>query len=162
MDSSVSSAPGATYTRFTVLPLPISLPSERVKPSSARWATRSWLLPVSSGTVPSTTTRAFRCRLRISGVKNCCRASRSVEEVMPVASKARPLYFSPSLVVPTLLMPRLSSATVSCLDSRPLPPVTTVPSTRGAPSVQRSSLVGLGSPRFLTNSCPTGLEEKDW
>ena len=32
---------GATYTSWTVPPRPTSLPSERVKPSRARWATRS-------------------------------------------------------------------------------------------------------------------------
>ena len=77
---------------------------------------------------------------------------------MPVASKTRPLYFSPSVVVETLVMPRLSSATTRDLASRPLPPVTTVPSTSGAPSLQRSSLVGSGSPRFFTNSLPMGLD----
>ena len=35
------SAPSATYTSWTVPPRPISLPRLRVKPSSARWATRS-------------------------------------------------------------------------------------------------------------------------
>ena len=34
---------------------------------------------------------------------------------MPVASKTRALYFSPSGAVPTLVTPRLSSATVSGL-----------------------------------------------
>ena len=81
---------------------------------------------------------------------------------MPVASKTSALNFSPSGAMPTLLTPRLSSATVRALPRRPLPPVTTVPSTTGAPSVQRSSSVGLGRPRFFTNSLPTGLETKDW
>ena len=81
---------------------------------------------------------------------------------MPVASKTRPLYFSPSTAVLTLATPRLSRAAVISLPSRPLPPVTTVPSTMGAPSDQRSSGVGLGRPRFLTNSFPSGLAVKDW
>ena len=45
------------YTSATVAPRRNSLPSDRVKPSSARWAIRSWTLPVSSGVVPTTTTR---------------------------------------------------------------------------------------------------------
>ena len=79
-----------------------------------------------------------------------------------MASKTRALDFSPSGAVPTWVTPRLSSATVRVLARRPLPPVTTVPSTTGAPSVQRSSAVGFGRPRFLTNSLPTGLAVKDW
>ena len=37
VESSCSCASGATYTRLTVAPRLTSLPSERVKPSSARW-----------------------------------------------------------------------------------------------------------------------------
>ena len=40
---------------FTVAPRAVSLPSERVNPSSARCAMRSSTLPVSSGVVPTTT-----------------------------------------------------------------------------------------------------------
>ena len=41
MEAVAASAAGATYTSWTVEPRPISLPRERVKPSRARWATRS-------------------------------------------------------------------------------------------------------------------------
>ena len=81
---------------------------------------------------------------------------------MPVASKTRPLYFSPSAAALTLATPRLSSAPVSALPSRPLPPVATVPSTTGAPSVQRSSGVGVGEAEVLDEQLADGLAVKDW
>ena len=80
---------------------------------------------------------------------------------MPVASNTRPLYFSPSTAVVVLAMPRASSEAVTGSARRPVPPVTTVPSTRGAPSCHRSSATGSGRPRFLTSSLPSGLDVKE-
>ncbi len=83
-------ASAARYTRFTVAPRRISLPSERVNPSSARCAIRSPTLPVSSGTVPMTTIRPDAPRLRSSGVKNLYSPFSPAGSVMPVASYTRP------------------------------------------------------------------------
>ena len=93
MEARAPSAAGATYTSWTVPPRPTSLPSERVKPSRARCATRSSAALVDSGGVPSTTTRGQPCRLRSSGVKNSWSSTSWSEEVSPVASKTSPLYF---------------------------------------------------------------------
>ena len=105
-----------------------------MKPSSARWATRSEPLHCSGG-VPMTTTRGHEARLRISGVKNCWRATSWSAEVRPVASKTRPLYFWPSSVTAVLAMPTVSSRPGSDSARRPVPPTTTVPSTSGSPAV---------------------------
>ena len=83
-------ASGDRYTSATVAPRRNSLPSERVKPSSARCAIRSWTLPVSSGVVPTTTTRPDAPRLRSSGVKNSYSAFSPAASVMPVASNTSP------------------------------------------------------------------------
>ena len=57
MDSTASSAPGATYTSCAVVPRPNSLPMLRVRPSSARCAVASTTEPQDSGGVPKTITR---------------------------------------------------------------------------------------------------------
>jgi hypothetical protein len=67
-----------------------SLPSERVKPSSARCAIRSSVPPAASGVVPTTTTRAQWVRLRSRGVKNSYRPFSAAGVVMSVASNASP------------------------------------------------------------------------
>ena len=54
---------------------------------------------------------------------------------MPVASKTRPLYDWSSANCVVEAMPRTSSRPGSDSASRPEPPVTTVPSTSGAPAV---------------------------
>ena len=71
MDSAAASAPGAMYTRLAVAPpLPISLATERTKPSSARWAMAWRLLSATSGGVASTSTRPDDSMRRITGWKN--------------------------------------------------------------------------------------------
>ena len=97
MNRTVDSSPVAAglasadrYTRFTVAPRRISLPSERVNPSSARCAIRSCALPISSGVVPTTTMRPDGPRLRSSGVKNLYSPFSPAGSVMPVASKTSP------------------------------------------------------------------------
>ena len=101
-------------------------------------------------------------RLRISGVKNFCSSTSWSLEAMPVASKTRPLYVSLAGASLTFAMPSESSAETTAGPSRPLPPTATVPSTSGSPSDQRSSFTGLGRPRFLASSCPTGVWIRDW
>ena len=63
-------ASGETYTSWTVEPLSSSLPSERVKPSRARCATRSEGSVTSSGVVPMTRKRAQGAVERMAGWKN--------------------------------------------------------------------------------------------
>ena len=94
-----SSAPGATWTSCAVAPARISLPSERVKPSRARWATCSSTPLVSEGGVPSTTSRAFGSSRRSSGVKNSRSAASPATSSMPVASSTNPLARAPSASV---------------------------------------------------------------
>ena len=161
MEAIAPSAAGATYTSWTVPPRPISLPRERVKPSSARWATRSDPVRCSGG-VPITTTRGQDSRRRMSGVKNSCRATRPAVSVMPVASKTRALARVPSSSVVADAMPSPSRVVGRVSARRPSPPSTTSPSTSGEPSDQRSSGVGSGSPRFLTSSLPIGVDTKPW
>ena len=151
------SAPSATYTSWTVPPRPISLPRLRVKPSSARWATRSPPL-VCSGGVPITTTRGQRSRLRSRGVKKSRSATSWSEEVRPVASKTRPLY-----VVPSPGSRRRSPGDaegVEDADQRLGQPAAATHGDRavtsGAPSAYRSSVVGLGRPSSLVSCLPIG------
>ena len=129
----------------------------RVKPSSARCATRS---PPStdSGGVPSTTRRGQVSSRRISGVKKWRRAVRSVLLVSPVASNTSALKVASPPVSVVEAMPRRSS-TGERLARRPVPPTATVPSTSGAPSTYRSRRTGLGRPRFLTQPAEGGLDE---
>ena len=97
-------ASGDTYTSATVVPLRSSLPSERVKPSSARCAIRSCGLAAASGVVPTTATRAEWPRLRSSGVKNSYNPLSPSGVVMPVASKTSPPNWSaqrPPRLLPT-------------------------------------------------------------
>ena len=58
VDAMAPSAPAATYTSWAVPPRPTSLPSDRVKPSSARWATRSEPETASGGVPMTTSARA--------------------------------------------------------------------------------------------------------
>ncbi len=155
------SAAGATYTSWTAPPRPISLPSERVKPSSARCATRSEP-DVSSGGVPMTTTRGQVSSRRMRGVKNSCSAMSPAVSTMPVASNTSALARVSSASEVVEAMPSPSRVVGSTSVRRPVPPRTTTPSTSGAPSVQRSSSVGLGRPRFLTNSWPIEVDTKPW
>ncbi len=67
-------------------PLRTSLPTERVKPSSARWAVASRGEPQSSGGVPSTITRPLVATRRIVGEKNSHSSRSLVESSIPVAS----------------------------------------------------------------------------
>ncbi|CPU10414.1 Uncharacterised protein [Mycobacteroides abscessus] len=82
-------ASGCRYTSCTVAPLLNSLASDRVKPSSARWAMRSSVVAALSGVVPMTSRRPDLPTLRSSGVKNSCRALSSTGVVMPVASNTK-------------------------------------------------------------------------
>ncbi|MNN17035.1 hypothetical protein D3C81_1302030 [compost metagenome] len=68
--SSWSSAPWPTYSNCAVAPLRSSLPSERLKPSSARCATLASGSSRLSGARPRITTWAQAARLRSNGWKN--------------------------------------------------------------------------------------------
>ena len=82
-----------------------------------------------------TTTRGQVARLRSLGVKKSRSATSSEESLSPVASKTRPLYVWPSSAWVVDAMPRVSRSPGSDSASRPVPPVTTMPSTSGAPAV---------------------------
>ncbi len=150
----------------TVPPRPISLPSERVKPSSARWATRSapW---TDSGGVPSTTTRGQRPRLRSSGVKNSLqcdellagREAGRVEDqrlVAVVAGRGR------CGVAHVGDAERVEAGGQRLVEAAVAADGTTARRPAGRPRRSARAVTGLGRPRFLASSWPTGVWIRLW
>src|SRR3954447_25839516 len=181
VESIWSSAPGATSTSWTVAPRPTSLPSERVKPSSARWAVAARGVAHARGGVPRTITRPDVSIRRIVGWKKRWRATSWVESAMPVASKTSALKrWSPGAsALKTAASRRAAaaaertgcsrlvavSACASCSTrasgstSRAAPgaaPSRTRPRMTGSPGEWRSSATGRGSPVRLATKRPTG------
>ena len=77
MPSAAASEPAARSTRLAVAPARSSLATERVMPSSARWAARWAGVPASAGSRPMTTTRAQRPSRFSAGPSVARSASRS-------------------------------------------------------------------------------------
>src|SRR3954447_7583687 len=181
VESIWSSAPGATSTSWTVAPRPTSLPSERVKPSSARWAVAARGVAHARGGVPRTITRPDVSIRRIVGWKKRWSATSCVESAMPVASKTSALKrWSPGASALNTAASRRAAAAAertgssrrgavwawaSCSPrasgstSRAVPgaaPSRTRPRTTGSPGLWRSSSTGRGSPVRLATKRPTG------
>ena len=132
----------------TVPPRPISLPRLRVKPSSARWATRA-SPSSSSGGVPMTTARGQVARLRISGVKKSCSRAElgrggDAGGVEDQALEPRAFLGRGVDVVRRGDAERRRGGPGATRPAGRVPPTTTVPSTSGAPGAYRSSCGGLG------------------
>ena len=93
--SSWSSAALSTYSNCTVAPSRSSLPSERLKPSRARWATLACGSSRLSGARPRITTWAQRAKLRSSGWKNSRNWRKSSLSARWLASNTTALSFGP-------------------------------------------------------------------
>ena len=114
--------------------MPTSLASERLKPSSARWAMAAPSDSASSGSAPMTTTRPHDSSWRSTGEKNSCNDTSPCVESMLDASKTRPLYFIESARTPVASIRLDLSAAVTALAIGVwvAAPVSTVPFTSGA------------------------------
>jgi hypothetical protein len=91
VDSSWASAPGRTYSSWAVAPRRTSLPIDRTRPSSARWATAWTGSGQSAGGVPSTITRPLRRTRRMVGEKNSNASTSCSLSEIPVASNTSAL-----------------------------------------------------------------------
>jgi hypothetical protein len=112
------------------------LASERLKPSSARWAMAAPSVSASSGSAPMTTTRPHGSSWRSTGEKNSWSDTSPCVESMLDASKTSPLYRLESARTPVAsIRPSLSAAvTALAMGVWVAAPVSTVPLTSGPPS----------------------------
>ena len=157
--------PSATYTSWTVPPRPISLPSERVKPSRARCATRS--LPATGsggGAEHHDARRRFEAAHQRGEELAAARPARAevgdaggVEDQALVRRRPRP-----RSSVRRRCRGRRAGRGVDRSARRPVPPTTTVPSTSGRALGVPLERGGVGQAEVLDEQLADGAGREAW